>query len=132
MKNSMSIEQALQHLQDGKFSFGLVETIQNYLEFMSNQLADERNACHDKTSILEQNTGALELELLKCRAELDSSRREIGSLKIEVRDLKNNESRLMEVGEARINDCVRLLKQNVCDIFDKDSSASSLQKQNAA
>lgn len=128
----MSIEQALQQIEAGKFSFGLVEAIQNHLEFISNQLSDERNANRQKTAELDQKTGSLELELLKCRAELDSSRRETANLKTEVSDLKRKEAHLKESYDAQISECVNQLRQSVCELFDEANSISTSNRQNAA
>lgn len=132
MKNPMSIEQALQQIEAGKFSFGLVEAIQNHLEFISNQLSDERNANRQKTAEFDQKTGSLELELLKCRAELDAARRETANLNTEVSDLKRKEAYQKEAYDAQISECVNQLKQSVCELFDGASSISSSRKQNAA
>lgn len=132
MNNSMSIEQALQQIEAGKFSFGMVDTIQNHLEYISSQLVDERSAHKSEIAAAAQKTSNLEIELLKCRAELDAARRETASLKIEIGDLKRKESQLKDEYDARIMDCIRQLKQGVVDLFNDAESHDLAQEKQAA
>ncbi len=132
MKNSMSIEQALEHIEAGKFSFGMVDVIQNHLEYVSSQLADERSAYKSEIATSAQKTSNLEIELLKCRAELDAAHRETASMKIEISDLKRKEAHLKDEYDARIKDCISHLKQGVADLFNDAENYDLSQKKQAA
>ena len=128
----MSIEQALQQIEAGKFSFGMVDAIKNHLEYISSQLVDERSAHKSEIATAAQKTSNLEIELLKCRAELDAARRETASLKIEIGDLKRKESHIKDEYDARIMDCISQLKQGVVDLFNDAESHDLAQKKQAA
>jgi hypothetical protein len=132
MNNSMSVEQALQQIEAGKFSFGMVEAIKNHLEYISSQLVDERSAHKSEIADAAKKTSNLEIEMLKCRAELDAARRETASLKIEIGDLKRKESYLKDEYDARIMDCISQLKQGVIDLFNDAESHDLAQKKQAA
>ena len=132
MNNSMSVEQALQQIEAGKFSFGMVEAIKNHLEYISSQLVDERSAHKSEIADAAKKTSNLEIEMLKCRAELDAARRETASLKIEIGDLKRKESQLKDEYDARIMDCIRQLKKGVVDLFNDAESHDLAQKKQAA
>lgn len=132
MNNSMSVEQALQQIEAGKFSFGMVEAIKNHLEYISSQLVDERSAHKSEIADAAKKTSNLEIEMLKCRAELDAARRETASLKIEIGDLKRKESQLKDEYDARIMDCISQLKQGVVDLFNDAESHDLAQKKQAA
>ena len=132
MKNSMSIEEALQQIEAGKFSFGMVDAIQNHLEYVSSKLSDERSAHRSEIAASEQKTSNLEIELLKCRAELDTARRETASMKIEISDLKRKEANLKDKYDARIKDCISHLKQGVADLFNNAEDHDLAQKKQAA
>lgn len=122
MANSMSLEQALQNIQAGKFSFGMVDVIQNHLEQLSTELMDVRSAGIKKNAESAEKTNELELELLKCRAELDAVRREAANMKNEIHDLKKHEAHLREAFDARISECISQLKQGVTTLFDDAGS----------
>ena len=132
MNNSMSVEQALQQIEAGKFSFGMVDAIKNHLEYISSQLVDERSAHKSEIADAAKKTSNLEIEMLKCRAELDAARRETASLKIEIGDLKRKESHLKDEYDARIMDCISQLKQGVIDLFNDAESHDLAQKKQAA
>lgn len=132
MKNSMSIDQALQQIEAGKFSFGMVDAIQNHLEYVSSQLADERSVHKSEIAASAQKTSNLEIELLKLRAELDASRRETASMKIEISDLKRKEAQLKDEYDVRIKDCISHLKQGLTDLFDDVENHDRAQKKQAA
>lgn len=131
MTNSMSLEQALQHIQAGKFSFGMVDVIQNHLDYVSTELAEVRAESIEKISAFEMKSTALELELLRCRSELDAARRETANMKIEINDLKKNEAHLKEACDARINECISQLKQSVTSLFDDAGFVAARAKQAA-
>ena len=132
MNNSMSIEQALQQIEAGKFSFGMVDAIKTHLEYISSKLVAERSAHKSEIVTAAQKTSNLEIELLKCRAELDAARRETASLKIEIDDLKRKESHIKDEYDARIMDCISQLKQGVVDLFNDAESHDLAQKKQAA
>lgn len=131
MTNSMSLEQALQHIQAGKFSFGAVDVIQNHLEYVSTELSEVRAISIDKITQAENKTSTLELELLKCRAELDAARREAANMKIEIGDLRKNEAHLKKTYDARVNECINQLKQSVANLCDDAGSMAAQAKRSA-
>ena len=127
----MSLEQALQHIQAGKFSFGMVDVIQNHLDYVSTELAEVRAESVEKIRAFEKKSNALELELLKCRSELDAARRETANMKIEINDLRKNEAHLKEACDARIHECISQLRQSVTSLFDNADFVSAKTKKAA-